>query len=190
VPVILREATEQERVELALIENVQRADLSPLETAEAYRQLAEVYGLPHEAIAARVGKSRVTITNTLRLLKLPVPVHRALAEELITEGHARVLLSLSSHQAQEAALDTILKNNLSVRQTEELIRKLTGQKPTSRFVPSPPPEIAEIESRLREVLGTKVTLNHRKKGGTLVIHYYSEEELNSLIALMTRNIVD
>ena len=190
VPVILREATEQERVELALIENVQRADLGALETAEAYRQLAEVYGLAHEEIAFRVGKSRVTVTNTLRLLKLPAPVQQALVEFRISEGHARVLLSLPTTQAQEAALDTILKNDLSVRQTEEFVRKLIGHRPRLQPVSAPLPEVAEIESRLREALGTRVTLNHRKKGGTLVIHYYSDEELNALITLMTRKTSD
>jgi ParB family chromosome partitioning protein len=179
VPVIIREATELERVELALIENVQRADLGALETAEAYRQLADEFGLAHEEIASRVGKSRVTVTNTLRLLKLPASVQQALAESRISEGHARVLLSLPTPQAQDAALDTILKNDL-----------LIGQKPARQPVIDPSPEVAEIESRLREALGTKVTLNHRKKGGTLVIHYYSDEELNTLITLMTRKPTD
>lgn len=187
VPVILRDVTEQERVELALIENIQRADLSPLETSEAYRQLAEEFHLSHEQIAERVGKSRVSITNKLRLLKLPASIQQNLAENKISEGHARVLLALSSHQAQLAALQTILKNELTVRQTEELVRKLTGQRPTQSNKKTLAPQYLEIEERLRENLGTKVTLNHRQKGGTLVIHYYSEEELDTLVNRILQN---
>jgi ParB family chromosome partitioning protein len=129
VPVIIRDASDQQLVELALVENVQRADLEPLEAAEAYRQLAEEFNLSHEEIANRVGKSRVTVTNTLRLLNLPDNVKAALAERKISEGHARALLALPTEQAQTAALQSILKHDLTVRQTEQLIRKLSGEKP-------------------------------------------------------------
>ena len=182
VPVIVREASEQERVELALIENVQRADLTPLETAEAYRQLAEEYHLPHEQIASRVGKSRAAVTNTLRLLKLPADIQHNLAQGVISEGHARALLTLPSEQAQLAALQTIVKNELNVRQAEELVRKLTGRKPNPSPIKTLAPELVALEARLRDGLGTKVTLSHRRKGGTLVIHYYSDEELDALVA--------
>ncbi len=114
IPAIVREVSEQQRIELALIENVQRADLSPLETAEAYRQLSEEFGLSHEQIAEQVGKSRVSVTNTLRLLKLPADVKAALAENKISEGHARALLSLGTPQAQSAVLQSILSKDLSV----------------------------------------------------------------------------
>ena len=181
VPALIREATEQQHLELALIENVQRADLSPLEAAEAYRQLAEDFQLTHEQIAARVGKSRVSVTNTLRLLKLPESIQTGLAQSLITEGHARALLTLGTTQAQIAAFQTILHKDLNVRQTEELVRKLSGQKPTPLPQPEPLPEVTAIEDRLRQHLGTRIRLNPRKKGGTLVIHYYSEEELSALI---------
>jgi ParB family chromosome partitioning protein len=181
VPVIVREATQQEQVELALIENVQRADLGPLEAAEAYRQLAEDFNLSHEAIAVRVGKSRVSITNTLRLLKLPAVVQEAIADERITEGHARALLALSTPQAQSAALQSILKHDLNVRQTEELVRRLSGERPLRVPKIGLPPELAAIEDRLRHQLGTKVSLNPSRKGGTLVIHYYSDEELDALV---------
>jgi ParB family chromosome partitioning protein len=184
VPAIVREATEQQLVALALVENVQRTDLGPLETAEAYRQLAEEFNLSHEAIAYQVGKSRVTITNTLRLLKLPADVQAALAEEQISEGHARALLALPTSESQSAALTTIIKHDLNVRQTEELVRKLSGHRPEKPPKSLPPPEIEAIEDRLRQHLGTRVSLNHRRKGGTLVIHYYSEEELNALISLI------
>jgi ParB family chromosome partitioning protein len=186
VPVILREVTEQQRVELALIENLQRADLSPLETAEAYRQLADEYGLSHETIAERVGKSRASVTNTLRLLKLPVEIRQALAEGSISEGHARALLGLPTSQAQFAALQTILKKELNVRQTEALVQLLVGQKPPASPKSPKPPELAEIETRLRQSLGTKVSLQHHQKGGTLTIHYYSDEELTALVEQLLR----
>lgn len=181
VPVIIREASEQQRLELALIENVQRADLNPLESAEAYRQLAEDFGLSHEEISNRVGKSRTAITNTLRLLKLPQSLQQALIDGAITEGHARALLTLNTPQAQAAALQTILARDLNVRQTEELVRKLVGQKTPPVHKPPPTPEFSALEERLRAHLGTKVNLNRRRKGGTLVIHFYSDEELDNLV---------
>lgn len=186
VPVLVRQATDREMLEIALVENLQRSDLTPLETAEAYRQFDEDFQLSHEEIAVRVGKSRVSVTNTLRLLKLSEPVLSALANLQITEGHARALLALNTHQAQTAALQTILNHNLTVRQTEELARKLSGEKPIAPSPVEPAPEIKELEERLRQSLGTKVTLRQGKKGGTLVIHYYSDEELNTLIRQITR----
>jgi ParB family chromosome partitioning protein len=186
VPVIVRTATDQERLELALIENVQRADLTPLETAEAYRQLAEDFKLSHDEIATRVGKNRVTVTNTMRLLKLPETVQQALADGSISEGHARALLALNTPQAQTAALQSILRHQLNVRQTEELVRKLGGEKPAAPIRQPVSPDIKAVEERLRERLGTKVTLNNSKRGGTLVIHYYSQEELEAIIALITQ----
>lgn len=185
VPAVIREATELQRLELALIENVQRADLTPLEAAEAYRQLAEDFSLTHDQIAAQVGKNRATVTNTLRLLKLPESIQTGLAQGLITEGHARALLALSTTQAQIAAFQVILKKELNVRQTEELVRRLGGQKPISTPHAEPLPEVTALEDRLRQHLGTRVRLNPRKNGGTLVIHYYSGEELDALIEKLT-----
>lgn len=181
VPAIIREASEQQLVELALVENVQRTDLNPLEAAEAYRQLSEDFGLSHEEIATRVGKSRTTITNTLRLLNLPESIQKSLVGGEISEGHARALLSLPTPQAQSAALQVIIKRDLNVRQTEELVRQMTGQRIERPPKPEPAPEIKALEERLRSHLGTKVSLNRRRKGGTLVIHFYSDEELDALI---------
>ena len=182
VPVLVRQATEQQRLELALIENIQRADLSPLETAEAYLHLQESFGLSQEEVATRVGKDRVTVSNTLRLLKLTESVKTALAEGKISEGHARALLGLNSAPAQAAALQTIIAQSLSVRQTEDLVRKLTGARPeVIQPTKEAEPEIKDIEDQLFRYLGTKVTLKHGKKGGTVVIHYFSDEELNELI---------
>ena len=183
VPVIFREASDQQRLELALIENVQRADLSPLERAEAYRQLAEDFQLTQEDIAARVGKSREAVANTLRLLKLTLVVKQALMEGKISEGHARALLALALPQAQNAALQTVLRYDLNVRQTEELVRKLSGEKLPVRHRPEAPPEIRSLEERLQELFGTRVNLHNRQAGGgTLTIYYYSDEDLNKLVS--------
>ncbi len=181
VPAVVRQATNQQRLELALIENIQRSDLSPLEKAEAFHQLADEFNLSHEEIAARVSKNRVTVTNTIRLLKLPETVRKALASDQITEGHARALLGLNTSQAQIAALQTILKNGLNVRQTEELVRKLGGERKSIQPRQVPSPDQLDLENRLRSHLGTKVTLVHGKKGGKVIIHYYSAEELDSLV---------
>jgi ParB family chromosome partitioning protein len=186
VPVLVREATDQQRLELAIIENVQRADLSALEEAEAYRQLAEDFELSHESIASRVGKSRVAVTNTLRLLRLPDSVKNALIEKRISEGHARALLALSTPEAQTAALHRVISQELNVRQTEELVRKLSGENPITKVKPPAPPDIVELEDRLRSSLGTKVSLRSGHKGGTLVIYFYSNEELDSLTARLLK----
>lgn len=181
VPVIIRDATEQEFLLLALVENVQRADLSPLETAGAYKHLLEEFNLTQEQVAQRVGKSRVAITNTLSLLDLSKLVKEALAEGIISEGHARALKGLS-HQSQSAALQTVVKKGLNVRQTEELARKLKGERPPQKPKPPVDPSIKELEYRLRDELGTKVSLKHGKKGGYINIFYYSTEELNALVS--------
>ena len=181
IPAIVREASDQERLELALVENVQRSDLNPLETAEAFRQLVEDFHLSHDEVASRVNKSRSSVTNTLRLLKLPEDVQAALLRGSISEGHARALLGLTLPQAQSSALQTILYHGLNVRQTEELVQRLNGDKPSRPPKPGLPPDLMALETRLRDRLGTKVRLTHARNGGTIVIHYYSDEELNSLI---------
>jgi ParB family chromosome partitioning protein len=186
VPAIVRQVSEQERLELALIENIQRAELKPLETAEAYQQLVDEFGLRHEDIAARVGKSRAGVSNTLRLLNLPAEAKQALREGQISEGHARALLGLSTPQAQVSVLRTVLEKGLNVRQTEELVRMLGGERPPRRKPSETPAEIKEIEERLRGRLGTRVSLNHGRKGGSVVIYYYSDEDLENLIEQLLR----
>jgi len=180
IPAIVREASDQQLLELALVENIQRADLDPFETALAYRHLAEDFGLSHEAIAAKVGKKRVTVTNTLRLLKLPPKILEALTEAQITEGHARALLALPNSQAQSAAFSAVLNKGLNVRQTEEMVRRLLGQRDTRPAKPSRHAEADALAAKLREALGTKVTLKRGRNGGTIIIHYYSDEELNAV----------
>ena len=185
VPVILREISEQQFVELALVENIQRADLEPLEAAEAYHQLVEDFHLSHEEIASRVGKSRVAITNTLRLLKLPAEVQQALTDRQISEGHARALLSLASRESQLSVLKMIVEHDLNVRQTEELVRKFSGIQPKRNPQPVQSPEISALEERLRKYLGTRVRLNRRGRRGTVTIHFYSDEELDALVNKIT-----
>ena len=180
VPVVVRAATEQERLLLALIENVQRADLSPLETAEAYRQLNDEFGLSHEEISKRVAKSRVAVTNTLRLLRLPEAVRRALASGQLTEGHARALLALPTYHAQAAAADTVIRKALNVRQTEELVRRLLGKRTTKPAPAKLPPDLRALQRKLQEAFGTRIDLRRAKRGGTLVFHFYSDEELDAL----------
>jgi ParB family transcriptional regulator, chromosome partitioning protein len=177
VPVVIRHATDQQLLELALIENVQRADLNAIEEAEAYQNLAKEFKMSHETIAERVGKSRVAVTNTLRLLDASAAVKQALVDGRITEGHARALLSLSA-KAQEALLNQIINLDLSVRSTEVLSRKYGGQKPATKKKSGASADVTDIERRLRSSLGTKVALKHGKKGGTVTIYYYSNEELD------------
>ncbi len=182
VPVVVREATEQEMLEWALIENVQRADLNPLEEALAYQQLAHTFGLSHSQIAKRVGKSRVTVTNMLRLLKLPVPVQQLVLEGELTEGHARALLALGDEGEMVRAAEIIRRRGLNVRQAERLVRRWkeegSGEEESSQ-VPRESVD-ADLVAQLEVALGTRVELRRRRRGGQLVIHFYSEEELDAL----------
>jgi ParB family chromosome partitioning protein len=184
VPVLIKEAAPQQMLELALIENIQRSDLSALEEAAAYQQLMNDFGLTQEQVGERVGKSRVSVTNTVRLLKLPGQVQTALMQGAISEGHARALLALNSAIDQLVALDVITKNSLNVRQTEEMVRRMAGgegqpkpkkEKPHQGFAGA-----EQYESRLRATLGTKVSLQRSRKGGRIVIEFYSDEEFSSI----------
>ncbi|MCK5768658.1 MAG: ParB/RepB/Spo0J family partition protein [Candidatus Atribacteria bacterium] len=183
VPAVLREADGQDHLLLALIENVQRADLNPLETATAYQSLAIEFSLSHKEIGKRVGKSRTAVTNTLRLLDLPDVVQQAVRKNQISMGHARALLALPTIKGQSAALQTILTQDLNVRQTESLVTRLKGTKN-----PRPPkndtksPELKALEEDLQSALGTKVRITRSKKGaGTITVSYYTDEELNTLM---------
>lgn len=181
VPAIVKEATPQQALEIALVENIQRADLNPLEEASAFRHLTEEFGLTQEQVAERVGKSRVAVTNTLRLLRLPPEAKQALADGTIREGHARALLALPTPESQLAGLATVRKKALSVRQTEELVRRLLTAPAPKRSQPSVSPELYALEQEFRETLGTKVNLYRNRKGrGRLVVHFYSEEELQTI----------
>ncbi|MDE3076832.1 MAG: ParB/RepB/Spo0J family partition protein [Chloroflexota bacterium] len=181
VPVIIKDASDQQLIELALIENVQRADLNPLEEASAYQELQREYGLTHEEIARRVGKSRVAVTNSLRLLSLPNPIRHAVIDGKITEGHARVLLSLPTEAGQLELLHLILERHLSVRQTEEAARRaLTALDKGNGHTPARDVDLERMETDLATSLGTKVSLSRGSRGGKLTIYFYSDEELESL----------
>lgn len=181
VPVVVREVAPRQMLELALVENLQRADLNPIEEAQAYRYLIETFGLTHEEVARRVGRSRAAITNALRLLQLPPAIQDHLLAGRISEGHARALLMLDSPAQQEHVLRRILEEGLSVREAEELARRLRGHRPQPRARPRRPPELAALEDRLRRALGTRVTLSWSRKGGRLILYYYSDEELEALV---------
>lgn len=187
VPVIVRQTTDQQRLELALIENIQRDDLNPLEEANAYRQLAEEFHLSHEEIAVRVGKSRVAVTNTLRLLNLPASVQKALVDGELSAGHARALLGLSNPRAIESALGTVIAQNLTVRQTEELVNRLKGEKPAPALKPGPTPEEKSLADFIQASLSQKITVKVGKdrESGSLTLHYGSEEELQDLMIRLT-----
>lgn len=183
VPVIIKETSPQQMLELAIVENIQRADLNSLEEASAYAQLMEEFGLTQEAVAERVGKSRTAIANTVRLLNLPDEIKAYLAADKISEGHARALLSLKNQGDQLTAVQAILKKNLTVRQTEALVRKiLSGDEETKR--PAQPPLTPHDKSmlaRFESKLGTKVELSRlNEESGKITIHFYSQEELQAI----------
>jgi len=180
VPALVRSATLQEQLEFAIIENIQREDLNALERAHAYQSLLDEFSLTHDEIAQKVGKSRAAVTNTLRLLNLPVSVQQALQDDLITEGHARSLLGLNSARSIEAALETVLNLGLNVRQTEILVGKLQGKAPRQPSERVKPAGLAALENKMRQFFKTKVNLQPGKKGGSITIYYYSDEELNSI----------
>ena len=184
VPVIVKETTPQQMLEIALIENIQRRDLSPLEEAAAYQQLMNDFGLTQESVSERVGKSRAAVANTVRLLKLPGQLQTALMQGTISEGHARALLTQGmTVDYQLAGLDEIVRDHLNVRQTEEMVRRYLTP-PHRTATPTPPRnEWAEgkaYESKLRDTLGTKVNLQRGRKGGRIVIEFYSDEEFSAI----------
>jgi ParB family chromosome partitioning protein len=177
VPVIVKEASQQALLELALVENLQRQDLGPLEEAAAFQRLATEYSLTQEAIAARVGRSRSAVANSVRLLSLPEEVQASLAKGEISAGHARAILGIEEKAEQLRAWRRIVEGNLTVRDAESLAKT---RQPSRRPVKISP-DLAAIEERLRGALGTRVDLQKTRKGGRLTIHYYSDEELESLI---------
>jgi ParB family transcriptional regulator, chromosome partitioning protein len=188
VPVIVKEATPQQFLELALVENIQRADLNPLEEAEAFRALMDDFGLNQGEVAEKVGKSRVTVANTIRLLRLPDPVKALLTEGGLSEGHARALLALPDDASIVRAAEHVVARELTVRQTEELVRRLLASAPASESGQEEQQTAEDpgwqhtrhLEDEFRNALGTKVALTRGPRGGRLVISFYSEEELQAL----------
>jgi ParB family chromosome partitioning protein len=186
VPAFVRSYSEEKRREVALIENVQRSDLNPMEEAGAYKALMELTGLSQEDIALRVGKSRSTVANALRLLKLPPAAREALAKGEISAGHGRALLSVNDEAARERLLGEILQKGLSVREAEKRAGSLNKAGPAK---PRPAasgrdPELNALEDRFRERLGTKVAINGDMRQGSISIEYYSMDDLDRLLGLL------
>ncbi len=185
VPAIVRQMADRDQLAIALVENVQRADLNAMEEAHAYRQLADDFGLTQDDIAVRVGRARSTVANTLRLLELDPSVQQALGDGNITEGHGRALAG-GSPAMQRQLVETVVARGLSVRQTEELVRRLRDRPATKTRAPSDADgEMERLEEDLRRALGTKVLLARSRKGGRIVIEYYSDEEFSRLYDRLT-----
>ena len=186
IAAVIRQLADREQLEVALVENLQREDLDPLETAEAYRQLIEEFGFSQEEVSNRVGRARSTVANTLRLLDLAPGVQTAVADGRLSEGHGRALGGLAT-ELQDRVLDSVVGQELSVRQTEELVRRLREPKPEAAGAPTrrTDPELERVEEDLRRSLGTKVSLARSRRGGRIVIEYYSDEELGRLYERLT-----
>ena len=188
VPVVIREYTKQQTMEIALIENVQREDLNPIEEAKAYQRLIQEFELKQEEIAARVGKSRVTITNSMRLLKLDERVQEMLIQNQITGGHARALLTVEEGELQYKLAGKIIAENLSVREIEKIVKSLSKKKnPKEKNVEDESLALIfrDLEERMKSAMGTKVSINRKDKNkGRVEIEYYSESELERIVELI------
>ena len=180
IPAIVRQLADRQQLELALVENLQREDLDPMEAARAYRQLMDEFSFTQEDLATRVGRARSTVANTLRLLELHPAVQDTVAASLITEGHARALGGLP-YEAQAPAVTSVIADDLSVRQTEELVRRVRTPKPERAGAQAvADPDVERVEEDLRRSLGTKVRLTRTRRGGRIVIEYFGEDELARL----------
>lgn len=183
IPAIVRTANEQERLELALVENIQRADLNALDEALAFRHLIDEYGLTQERVAASVGRSRPAVANTLRILDTAAEIQQAVSDGSISGGHARALASLGNHAMQVVLLASVVARSLSVRQTEGLVAASRDGSTSSRLTAARDrdPDVQHMEARLREALGTKVTIASGRKGGRITITWYDDEDLGRLV---------
>jgi len=176
VPAVVRAARDQEKLELALIENIQRKNLNPIEEGRAFEKLINEFNLTQEEVARRVGKSRPVVANTLRLLGLPEEIQQALRSGKIKESHARTLIGLPGEKAQLKYFTKILKNEMTVRDTEGMINKVRGVKPVRLD-----PAVSAKEEALRGALGTKVEIKKRGQKGQIIVRFYSDEELNGIV---------
>jgi len=184
VPAIVRQIDDQQALELAIIENVQRQDISALDAAVAYRRLQQEFGLSQEEIATRVAKSRAAIANTLRLLDLPEEVQAAITQNQISEGHGRAILGAKTEEARKAILRRVVRDGLTVRQTEELTRnsdKMTGSTAAPQPKSRQNADEKHVEEQLQKALGTRVQLKNGRKGGQIIISYFSSDELEGLL---------
>jgi ParB family chromosome partitioning protein len=182
VPVVIREVSDQQAFEMALVENLQREDLNPIEEAEAYARLIDEHGYTQEALAAQIGKDRSTIANALRLLKLADPVRDALIAGEVSSGHARALLALGAEADVPRVLEKVVSKALSVRQTEQLIRRMLDRgEPRKTSVPEPDANTRDVQDRLSRSLGTRVLLRGSASKGHIEVHYGSLDELERLL---------
>jgi ParB family chromosome partitioning protein len=192
VPVIVREADDRQVLELALIENLQRENLNPMEEAQGYAQLVQQFQLKQEEVATKVGKSRASVANALRLLKLPEPVQEHLRESRLSVGHAKVILGLETEKQQQLAANRVLHEGLNVRQTEELIARLQMRQDGQDGTPARPvagapvrdAHLTDLENRLRERLGTRIHLKYAQGKGALEIAFFSDVELQRVLDIL------
>jgi len=186
IPAIVRHCSHQEALELALIENLQREEIGPLDAARAFQRLIDEFGYTAARIAERTGKSRSTVANSLRLLRLPPTVQRQLESGALTEGHARALLGVDDPRLQEELAEYAVRNGLSVRELERRVRTWQRRARPRHTAPPDPsqPLIADLEDRLRRRLGTRVSLTYRQGRGTLTLEFYSDDDLERLLALL------
>ncbi|MCE5321893.1 ParB/RepB/Spo0J family partition protein [bacterium] len=192
IPAMVKELTNEQSLEVALIENIQREDISPVDAAIAYKRLCDEFGLSQEDIAFGLGKSRSAVANTMRLLNLPEAVRSYLKAGKISEGHARAVLSIESEEEQIECAKRIAEGNLSVREAERLVREWSKYKSSrsirnvsrETFPPAKDPNIAEIETRLREALGTKINVVRNKDRGRIEIEFYTDDDLERIMLLL------
>ena len=191
IPVVIKNYTEKEIVEIALIENIQREDLNPIEEAMAYQRLMKEFSMKQDEVANRVSKSRTAVTNSMRLLKLDQRVQEMLIDEMITSGHARAILSIEDHDIQYEIADKVFNHKLSERETEKLVKKYGAEKtvPNQEEIKTPDRDYKAIykdaEDRMKLLFGTKVSIKEKNKDkGKIEIEYYSQEELERIVDLM------
>ncbi len=185
IPAIVRIATNQQKLELALIENIQRHDLNAIEEGKAYKKLQNEFKLSQDEIAKRTGKNRSTVANIMRLLDLPIEIQRGIIEEKITPGHARAILSLDNQEKQRALYTLILKNDLTVRAAENKVREVTVHTHTRKVSKSIDPRIQEMEDKAQQKLGTKVRINKNGSRGKILIDFFSDEEFDKIVAFIS-----
>jgi ParB family chromosome partitioning protein len=185
-PVVVKDVDDQGKLEMAIIENVQRHDLDPIDEARAYQRLADEFQMSQESIAKKMGKSRSVIANKIRLLQLPIEIQKGIEEEKITEGHAKAILSLDNAEKQRALYDLILQQHLTVRQTESRAQQALGVKPKRRTA-NEDPELKAVEDEMHEYLGTKVRVAKQGDGAKVVIDCYTKEELKQLVDRIKNN---
>ena len=191
VPVVIKDYDDQQIVEIALIENIQREDLNPIEEAHAYERLIQEFNLTQDEVAERVSKSRTTVTNALRLLKLTEKVQQMLIDDMLSTGHVRALITITDPQLQYETAMYIFDKKLSVRETESYVKKLLNKKPNEKTSEKEDPELSflykAIENRLKESLGTKTTIKAKTKdSGKIEIEYYSQEDLERITQLLAQ----